>query len=34
MLFNSYEFLCFFFPLTCALFFVLCARGWARGAAG
>ena len=34
MLFNSYEFLCFFFPLTCALFFVLCARGWARAAAG
>src|SRR6188474_1397520 len=34
MLFNSYEFLCFFFPLTCALFFVLCACGWARAAAG
>jgi len=34
MLFNSYEFLCFFFPLTCVLFFVLCARGWARAAAG
>src|SRR6185436_13098060 len=34
MLFNSYEFLCFFLPLTGALFFVLCARGWARAAAG
>jgi D-alanyl-lipoteichoic acid acyltransferase DltB (MBOAT superfamily) len=33
MLFNSYEFLCFFFPLTCALFFVLCASGWTRAAA-
>ncbi len=34
MLFNSYEFLCFFFPLTCALFFALCATGWPRAAAG
>ena len=34
MLFNSYEFLCFFFPLTCAAFFALCAGGWARAAAG
>src|SRR5882672_1817423 len=34
MLFNSYEFLCFFFPLTCAMFFALCAGGWARAAAG
>jgi len=34
MLFNSYEFLCFFFPLTCAGFFALCGRGWTRAAAG
>jgi len=33
MLFNSYEFLCFFFPLTCAMFFALCAGGWPRVAA-
>ncbi len=33
MLFNSYEFLCFFFPVTCALFFVLCAGRWTRAAA-
>src|SRR5262249_11370070 len=34
MLFNSYEFLCFFFPLICAGFFALSGRGWARAAAG
>ena len=33
MLFNSYEFLFFFFPLTCAGFFALCAGGSARAAA-
>lgn len=33
MLFNSYEFLLFYFPLTCAVFFLLCARHWARAAA-
>ena len=32
MLFNSYEFLCFFFPLTCAMFFLLSAGGLARTA--
>jgi D-alanyl-lipoteichoic acid acyltransferase DltB (MBOAT superfamily) len=34
MLFNSYEFLCFFFPLTCAVFFMLSAGRWPRAAAG
>jgi D-alanyl-lipoteichoic acid acyltransferase DltB (MBOAT superfamily) len=33
MLFNSYEFLCFFFPLTCAVFFLLSAGRWWRAAA-
>ena len=33
MLFNSYEFLFFFFPLTGALFFLLCAVGWLRASA-
>ena len=33
MLFNSYEFLLFYFPLTCAVFFLLCACRWARAAA-
>lgn len=33
MLFNSYEFLFVFLPLTAAVFFVLSAAGWARAAA-
>ena len=32
MLFTSYEFLFFFFPLTCAVFFALCAGRAARAA--
>ena len=33
MLFNSYEFLFFFLPLTVGMFFLLCARRWVRAAA-
>ena len=34
MLFNSYEFIFLFLPLTAAVFFVLSDTGWARAAAG
>jgi D-alanyl-lipoteichoic acid acyltransferase DltB (MBOAT superfamily) len=34
MLFNSYEFMFLFLPLTAAVFFVLSGAGWARAAAG
>jgi D-alanyl-lipoteichoic acid acyltransferase DltB (MBOAT superfamily) len=33
VLFNSYEFLFFFLPLTVGMFFLLCARPWPRAAA-
>jgi D-alanyl-lipoteichoic acid acyltransferase DltB (MBOAT superfamily) len=33
VLFNSYEFLFFFLPLTVGMFFLLCAAQWARAAA-